>query len=354
MNKQIHYYKSTFDFSSLNLGRPYNDKSSGHIMKYSINDIPVYYQPPKCTLKTGFIKSGKSFYCDMIFSMEDDLFFTWLENLEEKSRNLIYENRAKWFDTDLEMEDIENTMTSPFKMYKSGKYFIVRASVPTTLGNCDLKIYDENEKELNYEELKEDMQTMVILEFKGIKCLSRGFVFEIKLKQMLVVRPVKLFEKCLIIPSKDLAISEKTEKNEKVELPKIDLIPSSVIKEEEAPLVDESSADNTISTTEINQNVSEHEESIVEPDLGINEPIEILDDFIEPDNDVDEPILLKNRRDVYYKMYKDARQKAREAKIVALTNYLESKRIKNEYFLENISEDDDSDLENLINIQEQK
>jgi hypothetical protein len=66
----------------------------------------------------------------------------------------------------------------------------------------------------------------------------------------------------------------------------------------------------------------------------------------------DEPIHLKNRKDVYYKMYKEARQKAREAKILALTNYLEAKRIKNTYFLDDLS-DDDSDLDELVKVNEE-
>jgi hypothetical protein len=44
---------------------------------------------------------------------------------------------------------------------------------------------------------------------------------------------------------------------------------------------------------------------------------------------------------VYYKLYKEAREKAREAKQIALANYLEAKRIKNTYLLEDMSESDE-------------
>jgi hypothetical protein len=59
------------------------------------------------------------------------------------------------------------------------------------------------------------------------------------------------------------------------------------------------------------------------------------------------PIQLKKRNDVYYKLYKEAREKAREAKQVALANYLEAKRIKNTYLLEDMSESEEDDDENL-------
>ncbi len=57
-------------------------------------------------------------------------------------------------------------------------------------------------------------------------------------------------------------------------------------------------------------------------------------------------VQLKKRDDVYYKMYKEAKQKAREAKMIALSNYLEAKRIKMTYLL-NDEVSDESDLEDL-------
>jgi hypothetical protein len=78
---------------------------------------------------------------------------------------------------------------------------------------------------------------------------------------------------------------------------------------------------------------------IISP-LIANEPVEVLDvDLVNADSDP--PIQLKKRNDVYYKLYKEARTKAREAKQIALANYLEAKRIKNTYLLEDMSESDE-------------
>ena len=55
-------------------------------------------------------------------------------------------------------------------------------------------------------------------------------------------------------------------------------------------------------------------------------------------------IQLKTRNDVYYKMYRDAKRKAKIARDLALSSYLEAKRIKNTYMLDEL-EDSDSDLE---------
>ena len=53
---------------------------------------------------------------------------------------------------------------------------------------------------------------------------------------------------------------------------------------------------------------------------------------------------LKKPNQVYYDIYKKARDKAKEAKKVALTAYLELKEIKKTYMIDNI-DDSDSDLE---------
>jgi len=55
---------------------------------------------------------------------------------------------------------------------------------------------------------------------------------------------------------------------------------------------------------------------------------------------------LKNPDDVYYKMYKDAKEKAKAAKDIAIEAYLAAEEIKLTYNLNNVDSsdsDDDSD-----------
>ena len=77
------------------------------------------------------------------------------------------------------------------------------------------------------------------------------------------------------------------------------------------------------------------------PDPEICEVDFVLDDMKESE----EPVHLKNRNEVYYKMYKEAKRVAKEAKMIALSNYLEAKRIKTTYMLDDIEDsDDDADI----------
>ncbi|MGA1048201.1 MAG: hypothetical protein ACO3UU_09335, partial [Minisyncoccia bacterium] len=59
----------------------------------------------------------------------------------------------------------------------------------------------------------------------------------------------------------------------------------------------------------------------------------------------EDKVTLKEPTEIYYKMYRDARQKAKLARELALSSYLEAKNIKNTYMLKNIEDSDNSDLE---------
>ena len=58
-------------------------------------------------------------------------------------------------------------------------------------------------------------------------------------------------------------------------------------------------------------------------------------------------VSIKNKNNVYYEMYKEAKRKAKMARNLALSSYLEAKRIKNVYMLDETTDSDDSDFENI-------
>ena len=74
---------------------------------------------------------------------------------------------------------------------------------------------------------------------------------------------------------------------------------------------------------------------------GIMNEIEIL-----PPSENTDIVKLKNPNEVYMEIYKEARRKAKEAKKHAIQSYLEAKRIKSLYLLDEIeSSDDDMEFE---------
>ena len=373
--EEIYEPNNDFDFKKLSLAPPTILSGGNYFIKFHVNGNPLYIQPPKCTTKQGIIKAGKKMFCDLMMTNEHELFIQWMENLENYSQDMIYNNREKWFETSLEKHDIENSFSSPVKTYKSGKYYITRTNVPTRLGKCVLKIYDENEADVNIETIKEDTNLITILEIQGIKCSARSFQIEIELKQMMVLKPSIMFEKCIIksrVPvstdSKSTSVdanrmnsSNHTDntnirdnlgENSHSELESVTPVSNQLdsLAESIKPM-------NSYDTHEDNDyDISRHknepypnisikiDEPLDElPKINPNEMTEIVFDL---DKVIDSDIVkLKTRNDVYYTMYREAKKKAKQAREFAIASYLEAKHIKNTYMLEEINDSDDDDTE---------
>ena len=384
------YDTFNFPLNNIRLETPFN-KSGVYFIKMQVANSPIYIQPPKCLIKQGFVKSGKKIFCDLVFSIEDNTFLSLLENIEEIAKNQIYENRTKWFETELDEHDIENSLTSAYKMYKSGKLYVIRANIPDTLGKSDLKIYDENENEILYENLKEDTNVITILELKGIKCSVRSFQFDFYVRQMLVVSPVEIFQKCII--RKQHSSNETTTAKQSVsdvQTPSIEndkctietyidqshsstnadeiattteqaettrrLLEETFESSEQPSFVETIQTSLEMYATENDEKNTIHADATREDTgtLSYENPPSFVDEICEIDLNLDkmenvETFHLKKRNDIYYKLYKEAKTKAKEAKMVALSNYLEAKRIKNAYSLDDSSDDEsENDLEEVI------
>ena len=352
----------TFSFDKLVLTKPISVSGGNYFIKFKMNNYPLYIQSPKCRTKQGIVKAGKRFFTDLMFNNENEEFIQWMENLENYSQKYIYEHRAEWFETELEMHDIENSFAPLLKLYKSGKYYLARANVPGVLGKCTLKIYDEQENEVDSETITNNENVITILEIQGIKCSARSFQIEIEIKQMLVLKPEKIFEKCILTKGvKSITQHVETFSNN-------DLDEIKNMNEENFSPPDEIAYESTCETFDIADastyntiSNESHEEPVESPieeptqespveELKVFsnnipesfEPVEI--EFNLDELNVDDTIQLKNRNDVYYKMYREAKKKAKMAKDLALSSYLEAKRIKNIYMLDEI-DDSDSDLE---------
>ena len=75
------------------------------------------------------------------------------------------------------------------------------------------------------------------------------------------------------------------------------------------------------------------------PPIRVKDGIEEI--TIDYDSTEPESINLKKPKDVYYEIYKKAREKAKHCRIAAIEAYLEAKQIKTKYML--FEEEDDSD-----------
>jgi len=401
-----------FQFSSVKLSKPKSTTGGNWLIKFGINNNPLYLQTPKCNTRNGFLKAGKRYYTDLVFSNDNDEFIRWMENLENMCHEHLHENRAIWFDSNLMLErhDIENYFTSPMKIYKTGKYYILRVNVETNLGVPALTIYNENNNKVDIDTINDTQDVISILEFKGIKCSSTSFQIDIEIKQMVTMKPVKIFSNCVIrLPSQygtsinenitendnqndldkpiiginnaenteldihvptleDSGFNENNEnmENSEIVISTLDNSNEIGVGSLEKDINDIQKIETGVTSTEPEINdkpILENNE--VTPD-NLDEPANIIDDtMIEPidtnelqefnidldDLTEDVNINIKKDKDIYYEMYREACRKAKIARDLALSSYLEAKRIKNQYMLDDLTESDDSENEEIDEVE---
>jgi hypothetical protein len=189
-----------FDFSQLSLAHPTGIQGGAYFTRIQMQNKPLYIETSKSLTRQGFIKNGKKIYCDLMFDNNDEQLIHWLESLETKCQELIYKKADTWFENKLELSDIESAFASPMRIYKSGKYYLVRVNVKVNYSTniAQVKIYNENETPVTLEDVTPENNIISIIEVQGIKFTSRNFQIELELKQSMVLNSEKIFESCLI------------------------------------------------------------------------------------------------------------------------------------------------------------
>jgi len=200
MENHIFEPNKDFVFSNISLGQPTTIQGGAYFTKILYKDKPFFIETPKSLSKQGFVKNGKKMFCDLMFDNTNEEFINWVENLETKCQQLIHDKGDEWFQNKLEMNDIETAFTSTLRIYKSGKYYLMRVNVKMNYNtNIPLvKIYNESEVPLNIDDIKSDTNIISIIEIQGIKFTSRNFQIELEMKQAMVLNTYEMFENCLI------------------------------------------------------------------------------------------------------------------------------------------------------------
>ena len=369
-----------FNFTKVVCSPP-NNIGGSYFTKLFYNNKPIYIQTPKSLTKQGIISGKKINYTDLLFSSEDTLFIQWMEDLEERCQTLIHENSNKWFETPLDKSDIENAFNSTIKIYKSGKNYLIRTNLKS-----NIRIYDETNNNIAQDKLSNSQHIISILEIQGIKFTARSFQIIIEMKQAMIVSPDPFLDECFIKTpfkgSKKLNIDEtlsnkdrgkETKNTEDIEEDREeeeDLILNNIISKTSLEEISDINKIQQVqmSNKQINQDIEEsfNNKDFKTPDI---KPLDIkpsdikppdiknitfsIDDSFPDEYELELPsetevLTLKKRNEVYYDLYKQAREKAKNAKREAMLAYLNAKQIKHSHMLDLEDEDSESDLESNI------
>jgi hypothetical protein len=368
-----------YDFNKIQLGLPISQPASSYLTRIFVDNKPLFIQATKCTTKNGFIKSGKKIYCDLMFSNKDSIFIHWIENLENKCQDLIHQKGEMWFQNKMEKEDIEVAFSSPLKIYKSGAYYLMRASVKP-----NIKIFNDTNTEVAVENIQPDTNIISIIEVQGIKFTSRNFQIEFEVKQCMIVSPDPFLDNCFIRTSgrserKDIFDHKDLEKKEStIVQPNIDEIVQNILNIRKNATKEPMSLGNVdISEQDTKSNISQQpnhtlpilsetkglesstitktiesvipktnnlqKEHLEKPITNVPFPLVNDDDLMEINIDVDlntDAMTLKKPNHVHQQKYNVLIETARKAKTEYKTAYLEAKQLMETYMLDPYDDDD--------------
>jgi hypothetical protein len=421
-------FEDSFEFDKLSLAQPNALQGGSYFTKLLNNNNPLRIQLNQCSTKQGIVKTDKKLYCDLMFKNDDNSFIKWLEKFEQKCHQLIFDKKHLWFHTDFDFSDLENTFTSPMRIYRSGSFVLVRVYIQNSKlikKNNSCLVYDENETLLSLDDMKVTNNIIPLITIEGIRFSSRSFQIDITLNQVMVLKDVPdLNSHCAIkinnpfenrinlerkgdntIPKKENNTNNDAE-GEEVGEEAAEEAEGEEVREEEAEEVREEVREEEAEAEaeEVREEVREEEaggeevrkEEAIEEETGgeevreeeaggersdqtiikesedekkdenINEKQEIinggeadknekiskpLEDLTEKLEEVTldlnnnlETIKLKKPNEVYYAIYRAAREKAKNARKLAVEAHLEAKKIKTAYMLDEIDESEDESI----------
>jgi hypothetical protein len=328
-----------------------------------------------------------------MFAEDNNNFIQWVQSLETTVKNLIYEKRSLWFHNDMDLDSIDYHWQNLLRTYKGNKSLLrcfINKSKGLNRGHT-VQIYNEEEEELKLEDVNKTTKMISILEVVGLKFTSQSFQIEFVVKQMMLIKKKPLFSKCLIKfktpavnKTKETVVQQDSDAESDISIEDTEDTKNNVpnarviveVKETEHVVEEKENIStrgketdmdketetetvvtiNTVPTDLSQNNTSRLEDNLekveekLEPAIaqeesldknGIMNEIEIL-----PPSENTDIVKLKNPNEVYMEIYKEARRKAKEAKKHAIQSYLEAKRIKSLYLLDEIeSSDDDMEFE---------
>jgi len=393
MEQEIHFTNKDFDFSDITISQPVAVQGGAYFTKIRYNNNPLYIQTLKCLTKQGLNDTNKKAYLDLMYTNEDDEIIEWFETLESKLIELIYSKREIWFQTEMDRSDIENNFNPITRAFRGGKFHLVRVNIPknkTINSKYFCSMYDENETVIPIQELNHSHHIIPILEIQGIKFSARSFQVEVVGKQLMLLNNKPIFNSCLIKKNnvkkiKDLVevnsiannsingaiesleeVDENENENENVIIqeniidPKLKQDIQSYTESEDIVNETHVEHDNIINElldkdNDDNDNDDDDDDDDDDNDdnipnkIHINESnyLEEVSDNITINNLTKNTIKLKKPNEVYYEIYKITKEKAKQHKKAAIAHYLEAKKIKNSYLLEDIDHSDNSSDEEL-------
>ena len=228
----------------------------------------------------------------------------------------------------------------------------MRVFIETLKGLNTCIAYNENEIGVDLDTLEANKPLIPLIQIEGVKFSARSFEISLKLTQVMVIGKTEKKTSCLIKrpgvvkPNDEQGVSPPHD-DAKLVAPIVQapIIQAPIIQAPilqapilqapvlQAPVLQSPVLDSTTYVVEapsIAKSLEQNDNKL--EDISIQFKSTLGSDTIN----------LKNPNEVYYEIYRKAREKAKEWRLKAIESYLEAKEIKTKYMLYDMEDSDDS------------
>ncbi len=181
-------------------------------LSYGSNLRPLYIQTPKLKCKTNIseIKNKKNPYLDLEIPQGSFDMYDLFLNLDDKNIKTTVSNSNEWFKKDLSLEVIDDMYKRITKPFKKDNNPILRFKLPVIKNEIQCGVYNQQKVFIDLDEVKENMDVVLILHIRGLKILKQYFYCDCYISQIKVFQENE-FSKYNIISEYSMIDDEKND-----------------------------------------------------------------------------------------------------------------------------------------------
>ena len=180
-------------------------------MSYTDSLKPIYIQTPKLMCKTNIseVKDKKAPYLEVeVPKGRFDMYDLFL-SIDDKNIKTTFEKSEEWFKKELSLEAIDEMYRRTTKPFKKNVNPTLKFRVPVVKNEIKCGVYNQKRVFVDVNEVKENMEVILILHVRGLKILKSLFYCDCYISQ------IKLFQeqdsKFNIIPEYCVVDEEENE-----------------------------------------------------------------------------------------------------------------------------------------------
>jgi hypothetical protein len=191
------YNFNNFQVSSITFNEPVRlEENNQYLARAQIKDSTnpntnrLFFQTPVLKTKNSIQVGKDTAWIDIYLENEQEDFINFIHQIDEHNIKHTHLNSKNWFNQTFEPDVIEDFYVSTIRNFSPEEgdstppHTFIRINIPTHNDKPYINIYDQNKEYISYQRIKQNMQIIAIIEFKGLFFQKNKFICDINIVQL--------------------------------------------------------------------------------------------------------------------------------------------------------------------------